>query len=116
MPDQSHLGWQGCKIDSLSSSSTQPEGDAASLMISPSFLQPCGFCDVNRLAPVNRRPENYCTRAASTVFYLQLTHMPYCSTAFHIIKNPRNDKHRWFHFVFDGNGNKRLLHAICCFL
>ena len=39
-----------------------------------------------------------------------------CSTGFHIIKNPRKHKHRQFHFAFTGNGNKRLRHAIRCFV
>ena len=56
-------------------------------------------------------------RAASTVFISRLIHMLYyCSTGFHIIKNPRKHKHRQFHFAFNGNGNKRLRHAIRCFV
>ena len=44
--------------------------------------------------------------AASTVFISQLVRMLYCSTAFHITKNPRNYKHRQFHFVSTGMATK----------
>ncbi len=62
-----------------------------------------GFKQASACQPPTRK---IMALASSTVFILQLIPMLYCSTAFHIIKNPRNHKHRQFHFVWTGMATK----------